>query len=118
MKAFFSAIALGIVVVIANVLSYAAIMNGPSQLKGLLEAPKEVQNLRVQLQLSRQSEQILRDELADYNNQLAALRAARTYEEGLQDGITNSNNTLYMQGYHAATHDANAFDSIVNTENE
>jgi hypothetical protein len=118
MKAFFSAIALGIVVVIANVLSYAAIMNGPSQLKSLLEAPKEVQHLRVQLELSRQSEQILRDELADYNNQLAALRAARTYEEGVQDGIRNSANITYMQGYHAATHDANAFNGVVNTEND
>lgn len=118
MKIFFSAIALGIVVVIANVLSYAAIMNGPEQLKSLLEAPKEVGRLRAQLELSRQSEQILRDELADYNNQLAALRAARTYEEGLQDGITNAGNSIYMQGYHAATHDQNAFDGIVNTEND
>ena len=116
MKTLFSAIALGVMVVVGNLISYSAIMNGPEQLKGLLEAPKEVGRLRTQLELSRQSEQILRDELADYGNQLAELRAARTYEEGLQDGISNAGNSIYMQGYHAATRDRNAFSGIVDTE--
>lgn len=115
MKTFFSAIALGVVVVIGNLLSYAALMNGPEQLKSLIEAPQEVGRLRTQLELSRQSEQILRDELAYYSNQLAELRAARTYEEGLRDGITNATNSIYVQGYHAATRDQNAFSGIVDT---
>lgn len=116
MKTFFSAIMLGVIVVIGNVLSYAALMNGPEQLKSLIEAPKEVGQLRTQLEISRQSEQILRDELAHYGNQLAELRAARTYEEGLQDGITNAGNSIYVQGYHAATRDRNAFSGIVDSE--
>ena len=109
---------MGVVVVAANLISYAAIMNGPDQLKSILEAPKEVGQLRAQLELSKkslelsqQSEQILRDQLADYSNQLMELRAARTYEEGLHDGIVNANNSVYMQGYHAATRDTNVFAS-------
>ena len=119
MKSLFFALVMGVVVAAANLISYAAIMNGPDQLKNVLEAPKEVGQLRAQLELSRQSEQILRDQLADYSNQLAEFRAARTYEEGLRDGIVNANNSVYMQGYHAATRDTNVFASgeIVETVN-
>lgn len=57
-------------------------------------------NNRVNL-LSIES-QILRDQVADYNQQIIQL-SLRTYEDGVRDGFSNSKSIQYVAGYHAAT---------------
>jgi hypothetical protein len=61
------------------------------------------------LEIVESGADILRDQLADYSNQLMSLQSAKTYEDGIEDGIKNAQNIKYMQGYHAATRDQNVF---------
>jgi hypothetical protein len=55
---------------------------------------KEIENKR---------NEILNDQLYDMIDQIASLRAQRTYEEGVRDGIANRRDRAYMEGYHMAT---------------
>jgi hypothetical protein len=49
-----------------------------------------------------QRNNILLDQMNDLSEQLASARAAKTYEQGIADGIQNSKDQSYMMGYHAA----------------
>jgi hypothetical protein len=55
-----------------------------------------------QLELVELQNKILVDQIQDLSDQLAAIRAARTYEDGVRDGIENSRDQSYMSGYHMA----------------
>lgn len=46
---------------------------------------------------------VLVDQITDMGNQILDLRSRKTYEEGLKDGIENSQDRAYISGYHAAT---------------
>lgn len=65
------------------------------------------------LEIVESGADILRDQMADYSEQLSSLRSAKTYEEGVDDGMKNAQNISYMRGYHAATRDQNVFTSAV-----
>lgn len=62
-----------------------------------------VANATNKAQLIEIEAQILRDQVADYHQQISQLSAQRTYEEGLKDGFANANSVEYTKGYHAAT---------------
>lgn len=61
------------------------------------------------LEVEKMSNQILRDQLSDYEQQIFTLKSSKTYEDGLADGVLNSKNIYYMAGYHAAIKQQNPF---------
>lgn len=62
-----------------------------------------IDSLTEQNQLLQTESNILRDQISDMAFQNAQLLNRRTYEEGLRDGIENSQISEYTRGYHAAT---------------
>jgi hypothetical protein len=62
--------------------------------------------------------QILEEQVADFQSDLVQLSARKTYEDGIRDGITNSANSSYTLGYHAAMSHGNPFVNVVNNEEE
>ena len=61
-----------------------------------------IDSLTEQNQLLQIESNILRDQVSDMTFQNAQLLSRRTYEEGLKDGIENSQVSEYTRGYHAA----------------
>jgi hypothetical protein len=61
-----------------------------------------IEKLESQNQLLQTESDILRDQVDDMAFQNAQLLSRRTYEEGLKDGIENSQISDYTRGYHAA----------------
>lgn len=68
--------------------------------------------------IERQANRILADQLYDYEQQIMGLRSRRSYEDGVRDGVTNSRNIQYMEGYHAALQNENQFSNIVTYSGE
>lgn len=62
--------------------------------------------------------QILEEQVADFQSDLVQLSARKTYEDGVRDGMTNSTNSSYTLGYHAAMSHGNPFVNVVNNEEE
>ena len=60
-----------------------------------------------QLDIEEKRSEILKDQIADMQNQLIEKNAQRTYEEGVRDGIENRKEKAYMDGYHMATQHMN-----------
>ncbi len=56
-----------------------------------------------QLDIEEKRSEILKDQIADMQNQLIEKNAQKTYEEGVRDGIQNRRDRSYMEGYHMAT---------------
>ena len=61
-----------------------------------------IDSLTEQNQLLQIEANILRDQVSDMAFQNAQLLSRRTYEEGLKDGVENSQISDYARGYHAA----------------
>lgn len=61
-----------------------------------------IDSLTEQNQLLQTGSNILRDQVNDMAFQNAQLLNRRTYEEGLRDGVENSQISDYIRGYHAA----------------
>ena len=53
-----------------------------------------------QLELVELQNKILVDQIQDLSDQLADLRSARTYEDGVRDGVENSKSIEWTNGYH------------------
>lgn len=66
-----------------------------------------------QLAMLEQRTDILKDQLEDYQFQIISLRQSKTYEDGLREGIENSKNAAYVNGYHNALKDQNIFSPII-----
>lgn len=66
----------------------------------------------------RLNSQILEEQVADFQSDLVQLSARKTYEDGVRDGMTNSTNSSYTLGYHAAMSHGNPFVNVVNNKEE
>jgi flagellar biosynthesis/type III secretory pathway protein FliH len=56
--------------------------------------------LKLENTLRASENRLLKDQVAEYEFKI---QSARTYEEGLTEGLVRSNNRGYTDGYHAAT---------------
>jgi hypothetical protein len=71
-----------------------------------------------QIEAMKLNAQILEEQVADFQSDLVQLSARKTYEDGVRDGMTNSTNSSYTLGYHAAMSHGNPFVNVVNNEEE
>ena len=59
---------------------------------------------------------IQNEQISDFQNDIIKLCARKTYEDGLRDGVMNSKNSSYVQGYHAALNQSNNFSELISSD--